>query len=90
MRVSRFVNKSAVAAVALSAGVLLAPGATTTAAAMPPCCGVDIKTTYYSTAAKTTVVGVYYDGGDCQPSYQTGTTSPYYTTQKIYCATSTN
>jgi hypothetical protein len=82
-------NRSVVAVVALTAGALLAPVTTTTASAMPPCCGIDLKTTYYSTAAKTTVVGVFYDGGDCAPPYEWGQTSPYYTTQKIYCATST-
>jgi hypothetical protein len=89
MRLYPRLNKSAVAAVALTAGALLAPAATTTASAMPPCCGIDIQTTYYSTAAKTTVVGVYYEGGDCNPSYQWGKTSSYYTIQKFYCATST-
>lgn len=87
MRLSRPVNKSVVAAVALTAGLMLAPAVTTTASALPPCCGVDIKYTYYSTSAKTTVVGVYYDGGDCATPYQWGQTSPYYTVQKIYCAT---
>jgi hypothetical protein len=88
MRLSRGVNKSAVAAVALAAGVMLAPAATTTASAMPPCCGVDIRITYYSTAAHTTVVGVDCSNcGDCVPVTVWGKTTPYYTTQKIYCAT---
>ena len=85
MRLSRRLNKSVVA-VALTAGALLAPVVTTTASAQV-CCGVDIKTTYYSTAAKTTIVGVFYDGGDCQPPYEWGQTTAYYTVQKIYCST---
>lgn len=87
MRLSRRMNKSVVAVVALTAGVMLAPAATTTASALPPCCGVDVKVTYYSTSAKTSIVGVWYDGGDCDPSYQWGQKTAYYTTQKIYCTT---
>jgi hypothetical protein len=56
---------------------------------MPPCCGVDIITTYYSTSAKTTVVGEEDLDGECQPAYQWGQTTPYYTMHKLYCATST-
>ncbi|MBV9821514.1 MAG: hypothetical protein JO144_04660 [Actinobacteria bacterium] len=81
-------NKSLLA-VAMTAGALLSPVVTTTASALPPCCGVDLETTYYSDAAKTTIIGVNYDGGDCQPSYEWGSTSSYYTVHKIYCSTST-
>jgi predicted RNA-binding Zn-ribbon protein involved in translation (DUF1610 family) len=88
MRVSRRVNKSVVAAVALSAGLLLAPGATTTASALPPCCGEDVIYTYYSTSAKTTEVGEIYNNDDCGTPYQWGVTTPYYKIQRIYCATS--
>ena len=88
MRLSLRVNKSVVAVVALTAGVMLAPATTTTASAAPPCCGQDFKITYYSTSAKTTIVGVTYDGTDCNPSYMWGQETPYYTTRIIYCATS--
>lgn len=90
MRVSRPRNKSVVAAVALTTGLMLAPGATTTASALPPCCGVDqITYYYYSTSAKTTEVGEFYSGDDCGTPYQWGQVTPYYKIQNIYCATST-
>jgi hypothetical protein len=87
MRVSHRVNKSVVA-VALTAGALLAPVTTTTANALPPCCGLDTVITYYSTSAKTTVVGRYDDGVDCDFA-DWGYRTAYYTTSTYYCSTST-
>ena len=89
MRTSRRVHKSLLA-VALTAGALLSPVVTTTASALPPCCGVDVLHIYYSDATKTTVVGEYCDCGDCEGAvYGWGQTTPYYRTEKSYCATST-
>ena len=87
MRTSVRVNKSLMAIV-LAAGVLMAPALTNAAAAYPPCCGVDTTWTYYSTAAKTTIVGQGFDSGDCGPEKQNwGYATPYYTTTRVYCET---
>lgn len=87
MRISPRVNKSLIA-VALAAGVLVAPAATNPAAAYPPCCGVDTTYTYYTTSAKTTMTGQFHDGGDCGPIEPNwGYATKYYTITRVYCAT---
>lgn len=47
-------------------------------------CNPNAVTTYYSDASHSTVVG-HCGGGCCQPCTCTGTTSPYSTTQRVYC-----